>query len=114
MIERGILYQEVMDLGFEREDCSDDNFVKQNGYEWFLVTKKLKKNLYIDWDCETHLVELVRWDPKDGDILNRRRLKTIEEVKDCIDFFTTKQPKKPEIKAYFTANDTSFPYNTVA
>ena len=104
MLERGILYQQVIDLGFEREDQSDNTFFKQNGYDWFLVTKKLSKTLYLDWDCETHQVELIRWKPKDGDILNRRTLKTIEEIKDCIEFFTTENPKKKEVKAYFTAN----------
>jgi hypothetical protein len=103
MIERGILYHEVIDLGFKREDQSDNIFFKENGYEWFLVTKKLSKGLYLDWDCETHRVELIRWVPKDGDILNRRTLVTVEEIKDCIEFFTTKQPKKKEVKAYFTA-----------
>ena len=48
MIERGILY------GFDREEHSDSIFFNQNGYDWFTVTKTLAKNLYIDWDCETH------------------------------------------------------------
>ena len=103
MIERGILYQQVIDLGFKREDQSDNNFFKENGYEWFLVTKKLAKGLYLDWDCENHRVELIRWTPKDGSILNRRTLMTIEEIKDCIEFFTTEQPKKKDVKTYFTA-----------
>jgi hypothetical protein len=103
MIERGILYHEVIDLGFEREDCSDNNFYKQNGYDWFLVQKTLSKSLYLDWDCETHRVELIRWKPKDGSILNRRTLTTVESIKDCIEFFITEQPKKKEVKAYFTA-----------
>lgn len=101
MKERGIIYQQVIDLGFEREDQSDNIFFKANGYEWFLVTKTLSKTLYIDWDCETHQVELIRWKPKDGSILNRRTLKTIEEIKDCIDFFTIENPTNKDKEKYF-------------
>ena len=112
MIDRGIFYKEVMDLGFDREEHSDSIFFNQNGYDWFTVTKTLAKNLYIDWDCETHQVELIRWKPKGGYILNRMTLGTIEEVKKCIDFFTKKDPKKKDIKKYFTVDNG--PYNTVA
>jgi hypothetical protein len=77
-------YKEVINLGFKRIGENDSVFFDQNGYEWFRVEMKLKKNLYLDWDCESHEVHLVKWKSKDGSIKNKIQLKTIREIKNII------------------------------
>ena len=52
-------YNDVISRAFKRENHSDKVFFDENGYEWFTVTKKLTKHIYIDWDCETHFLQLL-------------------------------------------------------
>jgi hypothetical protein len=80
----------MIDLGFKRKDQSDSLFVDQNGYEWLLVEMKLAKGFYLNWDSETHQVELVRWRPKNGDILGRLPIFSMDELKEIIEFFKKK------------------------
>jgi hypothetical protein len=85
-----ITYKEVMLLGFVREEKSDQVFYDQHGYNWFLVQKKLAKGFYLSWDCTEHTVELVRWNPKNGDILDRLPMYSVEEIEEIIEFFRKK------------------------
>jgi hypothetical protein len=86
-------YDEVISRGFKRKDQSDKIFYNQNGYEWFIVTKKLTKTIYIDWDCETHYLTLLRTDKEQGAILGRIFLTgDLEELDRIIRFFTGNEP----------------------
>ena len=76
----GIRYKDVIDLGFKRQDTHDSVFFDDNGYVWFLVTKKLSKRRYLDWDCETHAVTLYKED-KDHNTDAVKTMYTIEEVR---------------------------------
>lgn len=85
-----ITYKEVMEIGFVRKEQSDSIFRDQHGYDWFLVQKKLAKGFYLSWDCEERTVELVRWNPKTGDILGRLPMFSVDEIKEMIEFFRKK------------------------
>ena len=88
-------YNDVISRGFKRENHSDKVFFDENGYEWFTVTKKLTKRIYIDWDCETHFLQLIRWNPKDGTIYGRIYLTgELDELDRVIRFFTCDTPDK--------------------
>jgi len=80
-------YQTVIDLGFEREQMEDDVLFKQNGYQWFLVTKKLTKRIIAEWSCESKTVQLVRYDKKDN-VLGRLDVNSVYELEKYIEFFS--------------------------
>lgn len=86
MKQEKIDYQDVMDLGFKRQDEDDAVFFKQNGYDWFTVTKKLAKGIYLDWDSETKFVQLIRH--KKGFIKAKYNVKDLAELKMIDSFFT--------------------------
>jgi hypothetical protein len=90
-VQEKINYQDVIDLGFKRSDESDNIFFKQNGFDWFLVTRNLTKRIYLDWDCETHLVQMIRVD-KEQTIKGRIYIKNLEEVERVIRFFVGDVP----------------------
>jgi hypothetical protein len=85
-----ITYRQVLNLGFVRENQPDSVFFDINGYNCFTVKMKLVKGFYLNWDCEEHIVDLVRWKPKTGDILGRLPLYSIEEIEEIIEFFKKK------------------------
>jgi len=100
MEQEQINYQDVIDLGFEREDHYDTVFFEHNGYNWFTVELILSKRffeyrgqanyevIYADWDCRTHKVEIVRMEDKDGVILGEIKIKTLDELKKAIEFYS--------------------------
>jgi len=83
-----IKYKDVIELGFKRKELDDDVFVSQHGYGWFIVTKKLSKTLYLDWDCADRTVTLIR--NKKSNILSRLPIKNLDNLKDINSFFTDK------------------------
>lgn len=79
-------YSEVLELGFKRENLQDHLFFNQNGYEWFVVTKKLSKGIKAEWDCETHTIEIIRYDKEDN-VLGRMSILSREHLKSILNFF---------------------------
>jgi hypothetical protein len=77
-----------MDLGFKRKEMNDSIFIKKNGYQWFIVTMKLNKGIVAEWCCENRTVELVRY--KKSDVLQRMPVKSLDELKKYVEFFTQK------------------------
>ena len=95
MEQQKVNYADVIKRGFVRTNLPDDIWFGVNGYICFTVTKKLTKNIYIDWDCETHHLTLIRWKPKNGAILGRIFLTgEMEELDRVIRFFTCDTPDK--------------------
>lgn len=82
----GIRYKDVIDLGFKRQDEHDSVFFDDNGYDWFIVTKKVFKRMYLDWDCEEHTVTLYHED-KDHNVEPIETMCTIEEVRKILRIF---------------------------
>ena len=83
-----INYEDVIELGFKREDMNDSVFEQKNGYGWFLVRKKLYKGILAEWDCETRTVKIVRY--KKIDVKAKIEVEDLEELKKYIKFFTNK------------------------
>ena len=92
MKQKKVNYADVIIRGFKRKELSDNVFFNQNGYGWFLVTKKLSKKISLDWDCETHFLTLIR-EGKQGTIHGRIYLTgELEELDRIIRFFTEDTP----------------------
>ena len=89
MAQDKIDYRTVINLGFNREDQTDNVFFKQYGFNWFIVTKKLTKKIYLDWDCTTRTVTLKRID-KDHNIIGSLDIESSQELEDIINFFKDK------------------------
>jgi len=85
-MQEQINYSDVIELGFKRQDMDDQVFFNQNGYSWFLVTKKLTKGIVAEWDCEKKTVELVKYNKK-SDVLGRLQITSLKDLIDLIDFF---------------------------
>lgn len=85
-----INYQDVIDLGFKREDHSCHGFFQEYGFTWFLVTLKLTKYIYMDWDCNTRKVTINKID-KEHTILSSIGLENLEEVRIWVNFFKAKK-----------------------
>jgi len=83
MTQNKIDYKTVMDLGFERENQTDSVFYDRYGFNWFIVTKKLlSKKIKLDWDCNTHLVTMIRLDKKKN-IIGTLYVETLNEL-ECL------------------------------
>jgi hypothetical protein len=50
-------YDEVMSIGFKREEAEDDVFKDENGYPYFLVNFEAQ-NFIIEWDVLSHELTL--------------------------------------------------------
>lgn len=50
-------YDEVIAIGFKREEASDDVFEQKHGYPYFLVNFEAQ-NLIIEWDVLSHELTL--------------------------------------------------------
>lgn len=50
-------YDEVIAIGFKREEASDDVFENEHGYPYFLVNFETQ-NFIIEWDVLTHELTL--------------------------------------------------------
>lgn len=88
-----INYDEIMALGFKEKPMQDDVYERQNGYPYVLITKKLTKKIYLEWEKETKICKIVRLkSKKTGDIANTKVL-TLNQVKEIIEFFG-KAPEK--------------------
>lgn len=81
-----INYQDCIDLGFKRTELEDSVFMHQYGYNWFIVEKRLTKQLYLSWDCVTRRVTFIRGGKKN--IYSRLPVMNLNDLKVLIDFWT--------------------------
>ena len=89
MTQDKIDYKTVIDLDFKREDQTDNVFYNEYGFNWFIVTKKLTKKIYLDWDCTTKTVTLKRIH-EDHNIIGSLDIESSQELEDIINFFKDK------------------------
>lgn len=69
-------------LGFVKDTTpSDKVFFDKHGFEYFIVSKKLNKQLSMEWDIITHNINLY----KNNNIFKSNL--TISEVKEYINLF---------------------------
>lgn len=111
MKQEKINYQDVIDLGFERQDESDPVFFKQNGYDWFIVTLEVSKKLYFDWDSESKTVQMIRTS-KDENIKARYLVRNLDELKILVKFFTESDDHNPVNAHLFENAEDSYPVYT--
>jgi len=82
-----INFAAIIALDFTEEEGNDEVFENIHGYPYRIYTKKLTKKIYIDWQQDTRLCEMVRVDPKNGDVFARMPLNDLEQIKNIIAFY---------------------------
>lgn len=80
-----IAYQDCINLGFKRTDLHDPLFIDDYGFDWFSVEKRVTKQLYFDWDCNSRLVTLVRGGEKT--VKAMIRIYNIKHLQEMLSFF---------------------------
>lgn len=87
-MQEKIQYSEIIALGFTEDPSHDSIYFDQFGYDYVIITKKLSKKIYLDWEKSTQLCKLVRLKKvKTGDIAKIYQIKNLKELKEIIDFF---------------------------
>ena len=81
-----IAYIDAINLGFERKDHCDAVFAKLYGFELFTVEKKISKQIYLTWDCNTRKVTMLRID-KDGNIKGRMQIVSLNHLVEVMLFY---------------------------
>lgn len=85
--QQKIEYGAIMALGFEEIIESDSVYFDQHGFEYSIIQLKLSKNIYLEWDKATKLACIIRTKKKKN-IVARRGINTLEELKAIIGFYT--------------------------
>lgn len=85
-MQRQINYQNLIDLGFKRTDLNCDVHFNQYGYHGFVLDKKIYKKIEVSWESENRTLELRRMG-SNGDILSRKPINDLRELKEWIAFF---------------------------
>lgn len=90
MIQERIKYGDIMSLDFKEQIENDEVYFKEYGYHWAIITKKLTKNISLDWEKETQLCSMIRVNNKrDSDIMAKMPIMNLEHLKDIVEFFTS-------------------------
>lgn len=82
-----IKYTEIMNLGFEEEIQSDPVYFDEHGFDWAIITKHLTKKIFLNWEKENQLCQIIRVD-KDNNIKKKQAIRNLAHLKSVIDFFT--------------------------
>ena len=99
-IKEKIKYIDIMNLGFKEEIIEDKPYLNKFGYDYAYITKKLTKRLYLQWEKDTRLCEMVRIDgPKECNVKKRMQIKDLDHLKEIIDFFSDKVVNREELAA---------------
>ena len=89
-MQEEIKYHEIMSLGFKEEFCYDEVYFRENGFQYAIITLKLTKNIYIDWDKRTQLAEMIRLDKDYVHIKKKMPIRDLLHLKEIVDFFSDK------------------------
>jgi hypothetical protein len=91
MKQEKIEYSKIMNLGFTEEIVKDSVYFNMYGFDYAIIEKQLTPHIAINWAKETQICEMYRVGKKsEGDIVARMNIKTLEELQEVINFFTTK------------------------
>jgi hypothetical protein len=88
-MQEEIWYKTVKNFGFKEKNIMDSAYFDQYGYPYKIISLKLSKTLYIDWDQTTRTCELIRQN-KECDILARMPIKDLAHLEEIIEFFKGK------------------------
>ena len=98
MTNEKIYYSDIMDLGFSEEVQYDTVYESEHGYCYSIITKKLTKKIYLDWQKDTKICKIVRLsDPKTGSIATQLPVNNLNQLKEIINFFSDKKENNPKI-----------------
>jgi len=95
MKQEQIDYSEIIDLGFDEEIVgSDKAFFRKHGFGYTIITLTLTKKIYIDWEKETKLCQLIRMNSaKKADIMARMPIRNYEHLMEIIGFYIDEDQK---------------------
>ena len=83
-----IFFTDIVDSGFNIQDVEDDVYMKQNGYKYTINTLYLTTEIYLNWDKETKLCQMVRVDNKNTqNVVAKMPIKGLNHLKEIIAFF---------------------------
>lgn len=89
MEQEQIDYSDIINLGFKENVVVDRVYFKRHGYNYSIITYKLTKKLYLDWEKDTRLCTLVRLDSaKSCNIMAKMSIRNLEHLKEIITFFS--------------------------
>ena len=80
-------YEDMVKLGFIREDLPDQLHVNDVGYDNFTLDKKLRGGCNLVWDHRSLKVALLRYAKDGGSIIGRITCLDIHQIKMYIAFF---------------------------
>ena len=93
MKQERINYKDVIDLGFRVEECTDQVYFDQYGFEYCIIELQLTPTIYIDWEKEIGMCKMVRVDNADDcNIVKDLPIMNLNHLKELIDFFSDKKP----------------------
>lgn len=91
MEQQKIQYHEIMALGFTEEFHNDTVYFNQYGYQWAIIEKQLTSKIFLNWEKESQLCEMIRINNKrDCSIMARMPIKDLAHLNEIIDFFIDK------------------------
>lgn len=91
-MQQKIKYHEIMSRGFEESIKHDPVYFREFGFDWAIITLKLTAKIYLDWEKETQLCQMVRMDSaKKCNIKTRMPIRDLEHLDELINFFTDKK-----------------------
>jgi hypothetical protein len=79
-------YDKIMALGFKEEIAEDKVYERKFGYSYSIITKKLTKDIYLEYQKDTRDCKMVRVDKK-GNIKAVLTLDSIKEVEILVAFY---------------------------
>ena len=104
MEQEKINYDKIMALGFTEEITCDSVYEAINGYPYCIITKKLTKTIYLDWEKDTKLCKMFRIDsPQNGNIQAKLPIINLQHLKQIISFFSK---EKEQTFDYYTCHKT--------
>jgi len=82
MKQKKINYADIIALGFKEELTYDSVFEKIHGYPFVIISKKLTKNVYLEWRQDTRKCNGFAIDNKrKGNILYEFKVKNLKHLK---------------------------------
>lgn len=88
-MEQVVAYKTLIDLGFKRFEGNDQVWFNKYGYDWFWLELKLTKRIHVFW-CPEEKKIILRRTNKNEDILAEHTIRSMKELKCCIEFFKSK------------------------
>lgn len=79
-----IRYDDLIELGFKREDYTDVVHSKEYGWEPFSLQKYLTESILLEYNCESQTVRLLRCDDIDFKILGKIENLTLDQIKELL------------------------------